>query len=173
MMPLLCGYSLDKYIQLVIGISCFGWFTYYYIGYLLGNGLLTVIVSNKVLLRMWVLSIFLQIFEGYWLFSLGNSNCGTQLKLSAILSGTLFIILSFKYIISDKYYYVITLEKLGNISFGVYFSHIAVMSVLHVFPWYVDFARYPMNAIIVLLVSSLFVAAGKKCLGGYAKYIAF
>lgn len=122
---------------------------------------------------MWVLSIFLQIFEGYWLFSLGNSNCGTQLKLSAILSGTLFIILSFKYIISDKYYYVITLEKLGNISFGVYFSHIAVMSVLHVFPWYVDFARYPMNAIIVLLVSSLFVAAGKKCLGGYAKYIAF
>lgn len=35
------------YVGVIRGISCIGWFTYYYLGYLLGNNLLVISKSYK------------------------------------------------------------------------------------------------------------------------------
>ncbi len=40
-------YEINKYISLIKGVSCLGWFTYYYLGYLLGNNLITISRSSK------------------------------------------------------------------------------------------------------------------------------
>lgn len=40
--PLLLGYKLNSYIDGIVYVSCLGWFTYFYLGYLIGNGYLYI-----------------------------------------------------------------------------------------------------------------------------------
>lgn len=121
---------------------------------------------------MWIVSIILQIGEGYLQFSMGEINCGTQLKLTAILSGTLFALLAYSYINNQFTYKIKILKILGDTSFGIYFSHLAVMAVLHHFPYYSRYIGFPFTALITICITLLCVELGKKVMGKYAKYIA-
>ena len=171
--PLYMGFTLDKYVLCIRGISCLGWFTYFYLGYLIGNKLLKINISTATLGIMWIVSIILQIGEGYLLFSMGEINCGTQLKLTAILSGMLFTMLAYKYIIDYKFTYNIKILKvLGDASFGIYFSHLAVMAMLHHFPYYSQYIGFPLNVLMTIVITLFCVKLGKKVFGKYAKYMA-
>ena len=175
LIPLLTGYEINKYIQLIMHVSCLGWFTYFYLGYLLGNDLIKIKGTSAQLLGMWVLSIILQILEGYGYYSITENICGTQLKLSAILSGVLFVLLAYKYVTSDHkttYKYKI-LYLLGDCSFGIFFSHLAVMAVLNKIPFYKTAIVYPLNAIVAIAISCGLALLGRKILGKYSKWFAF
>ena len=113
----------------------------------------------------------LQILEGMWYFSLGETNCGTQLKLSAILTNVFVLLIAYRFITSDKTVSVKSLYLIGNNSFGIYFSHLAVMWVLNHMPHYENL-WYPLNAAIVVIISLMCVVIGKKILGKNAKYLA-
>ena len=156
-----------------MSLSCLGWFTYYYLGYLLGNGMLRLKITTPNLVLIHFVGIILQILEGYWYYSMGEVNCGTQLKLSAILTGTIFVLLGYRFITSEKKVMAKMLYFLGNYSFGIYFSHLAVMSFLNYIPFYSEYIKYPLNAISVIVISFLFVFIGRKMLGKYSKYFAF
>lgn len=104
--------------------------------------------------------------------SLGNANCGTQLKLSAVLTGAIAVLLAYKFIESDKVVHIKWLEVLGNNSFGIYFSHMAIMWVLGHVPSYAKFVFYPFNAIAVTAVSLACVCIGRRILGKRAEYLA-
>ena len=171
--PLYMGFTLNKYVLCIRGISCLGWFTYFYLGYLIGNKLLKIKISTAMLVCMWVVSIILQIGEGYLQFSMGEINCGTQLKLTAILSGTLFALLAYNYIMNNQLTYKMKAFKiLGDTSFGIYFSHLAVMAILHHLSYYSRYIGFPFTALITVCITLLCVELGKKVLGKYAKYIA-
>lgn len=103
----------------------------------------------------------------------GANNCGTQLKLSALLTSVLFILIGYIFINMDKLKGVKVkwLYIIGNYSFGIYFSHLAVMSVLRHIPYY-SFVVYPVNAIVSVILSLICVIIGKKILGRYSKYLA-
>ena len=64
----------------------------------------------------------LQISGGYWYYSFGVENCGTQLKLSALLTSVLFILIGYIFINEKKSIKmkVTWLYILGNYSFGDY-----------------------------------------------------
>ena len=109
--------------------------------------------------------------EGYWQYSKGIVNCGTQLKISSIFTGVCFVILAHQFINSKKEYSNKILKLLGDNSFGIYFSHIAVMAVLSKIPFYNNVV-YPLNAVIVIVVNIAFIYIGKKVLGKYSKYLA-
>lgn len=49
LVPLVIGVKMNEYLQIVISVSCLGWFSYFYLGYLLGNGLLKFSISKKKL----------------------------------------------------------------------------------------------------------------------------
>ena len=172
MIPVITGLEVNRYISLVMHISCLGWLIYYYFGYLLGNGYLKVTVSFSTIFWMWIVAIALQIAEGYWYYSMGELNCGTQLKLSAVLAGLLFVMLGYRYLEVDNVPMPKVLHLLGDYSFGIFFSHLAIMRVLGHFSSYKQ-VGYPLNAIIVIALSLLVVMAGRKILGKYAKYLAF
>lgn len=172
LLPLITGYGLNKYVRAIVHVSCLGWFIYFYLGYLIGNGRMEIKLSSRKLLLMWIGAIILQVLEGYWYLSLGEKNCGTQGKLTVILAGTFFMLLAYKYIISEHVATNKLLKLLGDRSFGIYFSHLAVMSVLSKVPYYKTFAIYPINAIITTFVSLICVIIGGKILGKYAKYLA-
>lgn len=172
-MPLITGWSFNDYIQVLMQLSCLGWFTYYYLGYVLGNNIIKVKCTSKQLGIMWVFSIALQMLEGYYYLLKGVDNCGTQLKLTSILSGTIVVLLFFMYINSRKRCKLRFLHLIGDYSFGIYFSHIAIMKILRKIPFYERYVFYPVNAIIALGVNVLLIMCIKKILGDKSKYIAF
>lgn len=172
LIPLIVGYEFGEFGEIILDISCFGWFIYYYLGYLLGNNLLNIKIDKFKLLIIYMGTIFLQILEGYWYYLMGESNCGTQLKLTAILSGVVFVILAYKFIISKNKIEIKFLYLLGNYSFGIYFCHLMIMSFLSYIPYYSKYIIYPINAIVVIFLSFIFVVIGRKIFGKYSKYLA-
>ena len=50
LIPLITGYQMNEYFKIVMSISCLGWFTYYYLGYLLGNKIIQLQISTPGLL---------------------------------------------------------------------------------------------------------------------------
>lgn len=173
LIPIVTGFQMNKHISDISGRSCLGWFTYFYLGYLLGNNYIKVKVKTRTLVSLWAFSILLQMLEGYWYLSMGVDNCGTQLKLSAILSGSLFCLMAFKYIESDSSKKLTLLETLGNYSFGIFFCHLFIKKFLVLIPGYTSYVFYPLSSVILVMISLAVVMAGHKILGKYAKYIAF
>ena len=172
MIPMLTGTELNFYIETVIHLSCFGWFTYFYLGYLIGNGKISFKYSNKALVAMLALSVGVQMLEGYWFMSFDPGNCGTQLKLSALLCGVIFALLGLKFINSEKECKCKLLHILGNHSFGIYFSHLVIMRLMCMMPWYKNYVIYPINAIVAVALAFLFCYIGKKILKKYSWIVA-
>lgn len=172
LLPIVLGCSMNKYVSEIMTISCLGWFTYFYLGYLFGNDMLKVKSSISKLVLMYVGSIILQVLEGYWYFSMGESNCGTQLKLSAILSGVIFLLLAYKYINYEHAVKVKVLHILGDCSFGIYFAHLEVIIVLSKVAYYKQYVFFPVNAVVTVIITTFLVMIGRKVLGRYGKYFA-
>ncbi|MBQ1999827.1 MAG: acyltransferase family protein, partial [Spirochaetales bacterium] len=62
--PIIMGLEMNKYINIVMSISCLGWFTYFYLGYLLGNKLISINIDSKKIPLLWIISILFQLVEG-------------------------------------------------------------------------------------------------------------
>ena len=155
-----------------MSLSCLGWFTYYYLGYLLGNKIIALKIPANCLAPALAGAVLIQILEGYWYYRMGVGNCGTQLKLSAILTGALFVLLAYRFIYNGKNHTCGLLKLLGDHSFGIFFSHIAVMGVLAYIPFYNALIRYPLNAVLTLAVDMCCIYVGGKILGKYREYLA-
>lgn len=166
-------YGIPGQFAFLQDISCIGWFTYFYLGYLLGNGYLTVGGSTKTWTGLLAVSIPLQMLEGWWLLSRGILNCGTQMKLSAVFTGVCITVLAYRFIRNGAPCRSRLLELLGDNSFGIYFSHVAIIQLLKKVPLYTQLAVYPVNAVVVLVLNFALIFVGKKLLGKHSKYLAF
>jgi len=172
MIPWFTNYEVDEGISIIMHISCLGWFTYYYLGYLVGNNYMNIKYKTNSLLLLWLCAMIIQIVEGYILFKIGETDCGTQLKLSSILTGVPVMFMAYKFINFEKSFELKLLKILGDNSFGIYFSHLIIMSILDKIPYYKRCVIYPVNAVIAVAVSAICVVIGKKILGRYARYLA-
>lgn len=173
--PLTMGFNFCPYLLSLRPISCLGWFSYFYLGYVVGNGLIEIKFSNRTLIIIWIVSVVLQFGEGYILYGFDIINCGTQLKLTAVLSGVIFCLIAYRYVFGNyelKCSKCKLLKLIGDDSFGIYFGHIAVMTVLQQIPFYLQYVIYPINAVITVIVTLFCVEIGKKALGKYAVYLA-
>lgn len=159
--PWFWGTTLNKYVAMAWSVSCLGWFAFYYLGLLLGNGLFERRFKMRTLLVGYGLSLFLQMGEGYCLWLLGEANCGTQLKLSSLLSGVLFALIVHEVLLRKKNFGGGFMEMLGDYSFGIYLCHPMVMIFIRHFVLF----PFPINAIIVLLVSLGCCYVGSKMCG--------
>lgn len=117
LLPMLAGIEIGGLPGVVQRLSCVGWFSYFYLGYLLGNGLLEARLSTRTLVLVGGGSLLLQVIEGWWQLSLGNANCGSQLKLSALLTGSVVVVLAYKYILYEKTSAPKIMLLLGDFSF--------------------------------------------------------
>ena len=156
-----------SYISTLWGISCLGWFTYYYLGLLLGNGALHVTSNWKRITTLYALSIILQIAEGYvWYHVFDEKNCGTQVKLSCIITSTIFLLMSYFYISDDKIQLKSkALLTLGEYSFGIYLSHILVVRLLYHFASWYPKLPFLINSSVIILASLALVYSGRLICG--------
>lgn len=151
--PLLQGVQLNNYILTFWDNSCLGWFTYYYLGLILGNRILLPNYSINKLIFIYIISIFLQMIEGYCFFLCGIGNCGSQIKLSSLITSCIFLLIIYDILKSTSYNITSRiLNSIGNYSFGIYLCHIMVILVLRQIPIY-SHVYYPITSVIVVAIS--------------------
>ncbi len=172
LLPIILNFEFNTYISIIRSVSCLGWFSYFYLGYLIGNKKIQINISDTKLVILLIVSVCIQMVEGYWYYTKGVDNCGTQLKLSAIFTGVLFAIICYKFIDNTKTKEIKFLNVFGDASFGIYFSHMAIMRVLGKVPLYSAYFIYPINAIVVCIVSLVFVIVVKRVLGKHSSLLA-
>lgn len=163
---LLTGQELNPYVSLIWGDTCLGWFTFYYLGLLLGNRIIEKNYSLKTLALLYIFSIVLQIAEGYGWLMLGETNCGTQLKLTSFLTSSLFLLIAYAILKSDRFDIKNKfLRMLGDYSFGIYLCHIMVINVLRAFVPLYKSIPYPATSAIVILLSFCCCYIGDRVCG--------
>ncbi len=154
--------------------SFVAWFTFYYMGLVFGNRILEKRYSLKTLVLLYVLSLFLQMAESYGWQQSGIMNFATQLKLTSLLSSSLFLLIVYT-VLQNKAYTIKSgfLVMLGDYSFGIYLSHILVMKMLEQVPYY-SAVPYPITLAIVVLLSFLGCYLGFKLCGSkLGRYLGF
>lgn len=163
---LLTGINLNPYIQLLWGDSCLGWFTFYYLGLILGNRIIEKQYSLKVLAVLYVFSIILQMTEGYGWLMLGETNCGTQLKLTSLLTNSLFLLIAYTILRNERLNIKSRfLRLLGDYSFGIYLCHIIVIKILNAYVPIYQYIPYPITSAFVVLLSFCCCYMGNKVCG--------
>ena len=164
---MILGFKPNGYLNILWEVGCLGWFTYYYLGILLGNRLISKKYRFGPLFSLYVFSILLQILETYiWYEYFNEPNCGTQLKLSALLTNTLFLLICYTYIndsniiISNR-----MLKLLGDYSFGIYLIHILVIKILSKYWSLYSSLPFVLNSMLILIISCFVVYIGRKLCG--------
>lgn len=149
------GVGVDnQYISWFWSKACLGWFTYYYLGLLLGNRIISPRCQLKTLIWLYLGSILLQMAEGYvWLVMIGEPFSGSQMKLTAYLSCVIFLLIVYTVLnkpeidIKNRF-----LRSLGDYSFGIYLCHIMVLGLMYRVPFYAEIP-YPLTSATILIVS--------------------
>lgn len=154
---LLTGQKLNYYADIIWIDSCLGWFTYYYLGLILGNRIIEKHYSIKHLAALYLVSIVIQMAEGYVWLKLGGTNCGSQLKLSCYLSSTLFLLIVYTILQRNQYEVKSRLLRMiGDYSFGIYLSHIMFLMALKTYIPIYKTIPFPVTSAIVLFFSLVF-----------------
>ena len=154
-----------KYVNLLWNISGFNWFTVYFLGILLGNKIIKKKFDIKKLIPLWVLTVGIQIAEGYGWYLLGQTNCGTQSKVSTLLTSMVFMLIIYCYIVDKKKKGDNKLlVMIGDYSFAVYLSHIMILRFLIKIPFWSSIP-FVINSAILLSISVGCAYIGNKILG--------
>lgn len=146
---------LGKHVELLWSDACLGWFTFYYLGLVLGNKLLSPKFNLRNLVFLYCVSLLLQMGEGYLWFTVDPAGCGSQLKLTSILSSSIFMLIIYSVLSSNHGTKCSLLNTIGDYSFGIYLVHMMILKALEPMTLY-SAIPYPETSLIILIISSIF-----------------
>ncbi len=172
LLPYVGLYQLPTILVRLRAVSCVGFISFFYLGYLIGNGYWECKLPAKRLVVLTVLAVLLQMAEGYGYYQISDKDPGTAMKLSAALTGCLCCLLLSRFIDDPTPVQNRFLKMLGDHSFGVFFAHLFVRWILRHIPGYNTYLPFPINGVLVLAITLALVLLGKKILGRYGKYLA-
>ena len=157
--------QLGKHIELFWNDACLGWFTFYYLGLILGNKIIDRQFNIRNLAALYCASLLLQMAEGYLWFTVDPAGCGSQLKLTSILSSTIFLLIIYCALINwsneSKYRLLYTI---GDYSFGIYLVHMMFLKGLQPLEFY-SAIPYPITSVIILAISFVFCYVCTEVMG--------
>lgn len=159
------GIELNSKISILWSISFLGWFPFYYMGIYLKGKESTLLSNAKLISILLFVSVLLQWGEGYFLLKQGVGNCGSAVKLTSLLTNSLFILLF--WIVLQKENIKINLPLLvliGNYSFGIYLLHPLVLKLIHRWDFYCNIP-FVLNSALVLIISLIICYFVSKVFG--------
>ena len=170
--PAFGNIQLGKHIELFWNDACLGWFTFYYLGLILGNRIIDRQFNIRNLAVLYCASLLLQMAEGYLWFTVDPAGCGSQLKLTSILSSSIFMLIIYSVLSSNHGTKCRLLSTIGDYSFGIYLVHMMILKALEPMALY-SAIPYPVTSLIILIISFIFcyictAVTGKRvgrCLG--------
>ena len=163
--PVFGDIQLGKHIELFWNDACLGWFTFYYLGLILGNRIIDRQFNIRNLAVLYCASLLLQMAEGYLWFTVDPAGCGSQLKLSSILSSTIFMLIIYCVLnrgSNDPKRRLLC--TIGDYSFGIYLVHMMILKAMEPLDFY-SVIPYPITSLIVLSVSFIFCYISSAVLG--------
>ena len=146
---------LGKHVELLWSDACLGWFTFYYLGLILGNKILSPKFNLINLVFIYCVSLLLQMGEGYLWFTVDPAGCGSQLKLTSILSSSIFMLIIYSVLSSNHGTKCRLLSTIGDYSFGIYLVHMMILKALEPMALY-SAIPYPVTSLIILIISFIF-----------------
>ena len=146
---------LGKHVELLWSDACLGWFTFYYLGLILGNKILSPKFNLRNLVFLYCMSLLLQMGEGYLWFTVDPAGCGSQLKLTSILSSSIFMLIIYSVLSSNHGTKCRLLSTIGDYSFGIYLVHMMILKALEPMALY-SAIPYPVTSLIILIISFIF-----------------
>ena len=170
--PVFGNIQLGKHIELFWNDACLGWFTFYYLGFILGNRIIDRQFNIRNLAVLYCASLLLQMAEGYLWFTVDPAGCGSQLKLSSILSSSIFTLITY-YVLErctprvnrgSNEPKISLFRTIGDYSFGIYLVHMMFQKGLQHLEFY-SAIPYPLTSLIVLSVSLIFCYACTAVMG--------
>lgn len=153
--PAFGNIHLGKHVELLWSDACLGWFTFYYLGLILGNKLLSPKFNLINLVFLYCVSLLLQMVEGYLWFTVDPAGCGSQLKLTSILSSSIFMLIIYSVLSSNHGMKCRLLSTIGDYSFGIYLVHMMILKELEPMALY-SAIPYPVTSLIILIISFIF-----------------
>lgn len=116
-----------------------------------------------------VISLVLQIFEGILWNKLGYYGMATtQLKFTSMISNILILLLTFFWLsngkeIKEKIWKNYLIE-IGGMSFGIYLSHILILSIFNKFIFCWKNIFFSLNTTILVIINCICIMIGRKIL---------
>lgn len=164
---LIFNWHPHRYIEILWLFNCFSWFSYYYLGIILGNKLMQCKCRIETLIILYGFSLVLQVVEAYILYHCYNDlNSGSQVKLTVFLSNIIFILLAYIYLSNSRDHIELPiLTKIGDYSFGIYLSHMMVIKCLCCTGPLYNSIPFVVNSAIVFLLSFATAYIGRKVFG--------
>ena len=163
--PVFGDIQLGKHIELFWNDACLGWFTFYYLGLILGNRIIDRQFNIRNLAVLYCAFLLLQMAEGYLWFTVDPAGCGSQLKLSSILSSTIFMLIIYCVLNRGSNEPKSSLFRtIGDYSFGIYLVHMMFLKGLQHLEFY-SAIPYPLTSLIILSVSLIFCYACTAVMG--------
>ena len=153
--PVFGDIYLGKHVELLWSDACLGWFTFYYLGLILGNKILSPKFNLRNLVFLYCMSLLLQMGEGYLWFTVDPAGCGSQLKLTSILSSSIFMLIIYSVLSSNHGTKCRLLSTIGDYSFGIYLVHMMILKALEPMTLY-SAIPYPVTSLIILIISFIF-----------------
>ena len=154
--PVFGEIQLSKHLELFWNDSCLGWFTFYYLGLILGNKIVKPKFNLRNLIILYCASLLLQMGEGYLWFTVGPAGCGSQLKLTSILSSTVFMLIIYNVLETrNSEPKSRLLSAIGDYSFGIYLAHMMLLKALEPLDFYKSIP-YPITTLVILTISFIF-----------------
>lgn len=172
-LPFVGLYQLPRVLSLLCSISCIGFVSFFYLGYLIGNEYWECKLSSSRLAVFILLAILLQMAEGYGYYLISHHNPGTAMKLVTALTSCLCCLLLYRFIDNPKPVSSRVLKLVGDHSFGIFFAHLFIKRLITHIPGYRTHLIFPLNAALILGITLALVMIGKRIFGQYAKYLAF
>lgn len=152
---LFAGIELNKHMALLWSDLCLGWFTFYYLGLILGNGIISRQYKITHLLPIYFICILFQMGEGYIWSLYDVVHCGSQLKLTSLLTSSVAMLIMYTLLQNQNWHpRGRLLVTIGDCSFGIYLCHLMVMDFLDYIPYYSSIP-FPVNSVIVVFLSFL------------------
>ena len=153
--PVFGDIAPGKHVELLWSDACLGWLTFYYLGLILGNKLLSPKFNLRNLVFLYCVSMLLQMGEGYLWFTVDPAGCGSQLKLTSILSSSIFMLIIYSVLSSNHGTKCRLLSTIGDYSFGIYLVHMMILKALEPMALY-SAIPYPVTSLIILIISFIF-----------------
>lgn len=165
--PIFTGIEFSPSIDKIWSLCFLSHFTFYYLGMVLGNHIIEINYSYKKLLASFSLSILLQMAEGFLWYQRHVPNLGTQCKITALLTSSIFLLILSQLLRDKKITTNKTLQLLGDYSFGVYLIHPLLIFVLEekqsLFPY--TSIPFIINTAIIIIICFLICHCGRLILG--------
>ncbi len=147
------------------------WFIYYYLGLYIGNELVRLNRTHlSRYIYIYIFTLIISLTEGFIWYRNGFFDMSvTQLRLTSIFTSVSFLLLCSFYLDDSKENYN-KLEKvfikIGDLSFGIYLSHTLVQAIISKI---INLnLLFPLNSLIVLIVTIALVQIGKRVLKKHA-----